>query len=87
MQAAAQLVPPAGQIVVMLDQQPTHRDVISGRTGASDAARRAATATERASFGSLLADWAVLSTRTRDANVDGTLSTVSPAATSCCDNR
>ena len=42
-----------------------------------------ATATERASFGSLLADWPVPNTRTRDANVAGTFSTVSPAATRC----
>ena len=47
----------------------------------------AATATERASLGSLLVDWPVLNTRTCDANVAGTSSTVSPAATSCWDSR
>jgi hypothetical protein len=47
----------------------------------------AATATERASLGSLLVDWPVLNTRTCDANVAGTSSTVSPEATSCWDSR
>jgi len=31
-QATAQLVPPAGQVGVVLDQQPTHRGVISVST-------------------------------------------------------
>jgi hypothetical protein len=49
--------------------------------------RSAATATERASLGSLLVDWPVPSTRTRDANVAGTFNTVSPATTSCWESR
>ena len=59
----------------------------STKTGANDGACKAASATERASLGSFLVDWPVLSTRTCDANVAGTLSTVSPAATSCWESR
>jgi hypothetical protein len=59
----------------------------AARTGASDGARNAATATERASLGSVLVDWPEASTRTREANVAGTSRTVSPAATSCWASR
>jgi hypothetical protein len=56
-------------------------------TDRNDEARNAAIATDRASFGSFLSDRPVPSTRTRDASVAGTSTTVSPAATSCCDNK
>jgi hypothetical protein len=53
------------------------------RTTASDGECNAATAIERASLTSVFVDWPVPSTRTREASVAGTSSTVSPAATSC----
>ena len=49
--------------------------------------RNAAIATDSASFGSFLFDRPVANTRTRDANVAGTSTTVSPAATSCWASR
>ena len=49
--------------------------------------RNAVTATARASLGSFLFDRPDPNTRVRDANVAGTLTTRSPAATSCWDNR
>ncbi len=55
----------------------------SARTFASVGARNAAIATDRASFGSFLSERPVPNTRTRAANVAGTSSTVSPAATNC----
>ena len=59
----------------------------AGATRRSPRKRRAATATDSASLGSFLFDRPVAKTRTLDARVAGTSTTVSPAATSCCASR
>ena len=56
-------------------------------TDRSPGERRAAMATDSASFGSFLFDFPVPSTRTLEANVAGTSRTCSPAPTSCWDSR
>ncbi len=60
---------------------------LAGSTDRSPGERRAAMATDSASFGSFLSERPVPSTRTLEASVAGTSRTCSPAPTSCWDNR
>ena len=69
--------------VLRLAKRRSTSTVADGSTRRSPGDRRAATATESASFGSFLFERPVPSTRTREANVAGTSTTSSPAPTSC----
>ncbi len=72
---------------VPLGQQPQHLGVISRHDGTEFGCAQRAIATESASFGSFLSERRLPSTRIRAARVDGTSSTVSPAASNCWDSR
>ena len=87
MQPAGGLVARAGQVAVPFAQTFSTAARSSASTGRLAGERSAATATEKASFGSFLPVSPACSSRTRAASLGGTSSTCSPAATSCCASR
>jgi hypothetical protein len=87
MEPTGGLVPRPRPLGVAAGQQPPHGGVVLDPDRHQHRARRASMATERASLESFLSQRPEPSSRTRDANVAGMSTTVSPAARSCWANR